>query len=373
MQTEKTYKILADYIKDNIKFFISFIIIYVVMFLMFLLYRLPVTAIMYSAFISMVPLLIIFTIDFFRYKRRYLEILKYLSMPDKMAETLEPGYLTTDKQLVQIIRHMGRRITKEVQKSNKKDRALTDYYTMWVHQIKTPISAARLICQQNSFEEKNDLKQELFKIEKYTDMALGFIRIESMNSDLSLSRHSAHDIVKQAVKNYSTVFIYKKLSLDLEDFDNIIVTDKKWLLFVLEQLLSNALKYTSPVGNPVGNPAGNPVGTPDGSPAENPNGIPDRNSNDINEKDIRIYMDSEDVLYIKDRGIGINKEDLPRIFEKGFTGFNGRVNHSSTGLGLYLCRNILDRLGNKIEIESTPDCGTTIKLYLHRADLKGFD
>lgn len=210
---------------------------------------------------------------------------------------------------------------------------MLDYYVLWAHQIKTPIAAMRILLQSQELTEENEeavktLKMELFKIEQYVEMVLTYLRMESMSSDMVLQWYAADDIVKQAVKKYSQLFIPKKIALRMDMPEEMILTDEKWLAFVVEQILSNALKYTS-------------------------------------EGTVSVYM-KEKELVIEDTGIGIQEEDVPRVFEKGFTGFNGRRDKKSTGIGLYLCKTILDRLGHSIRIESKVGEGTKVFLYLER-------
>jgi len=204
---------------------------------------------------------------------------------------------------------------------------MIDYYTLWAHQIKTPISAMRLLLQTERSTQNSELSTELFKIEQYVDMVLGYLRIESISSDLVLSQYDLSSMVKQAIRKYATIFIGQKITLDFKEMDCLVLTDEKWLVFVLEQILSNALKYTQ-------------SGT------------------------ISIYMEAEKTLVIKDSGIGIASEDLPRVFEKGFTGFNGRMDKKSTGIGLYLCQKILNKLSHKVTISSQIDVGTIVRIDL---------
>lgn len=207
-------------------------------------------------------------------------------------------------------------------------REYEDYYTMWAHQIKTPIAAMRLLLQSGS-SQNPELAAELFRIEEYVGMALGYVRSESMTSDLLLRRISLDAVIRQAVRKYASVFIAQKISLHYENVDVQVVTDEKWLLFVLEQLLSNALKYTK-------------------------------------QGSISIFMlpDTPKTLVIADTGIGIRAEDIPRVFERGYTGYNGREYNQSTGIGLYLCRRIMQKLGHRISIESEAGRGTRVLLDL---------
>ena len=210
---------------------------------------------------------------------------------------------------------------------------LTDYYTMWVHQIKTPISALRLLLQENREENKAELS-ELFKIEQYVEMVLGYLRTEDISADMSFQEYELDSLIKEQIHKYARIFVGKKLTLHYEGVEERVLTDGKWLGFVIGQIFSNALKYTKQGG-------------------------------------ISIYMsrDRAHTLVIEDTGIGIRPEDLPRVFEKGFTGHNGREDNRATGIGLYLCVKIMKKLRHEITIESTPGKGTKIYLFLGRKAL----
>lgn len=211
---------------------------------------------------------------------------------------------------------------------DEKKRDMSDYYTMWTHQIKTPIAALRLLLQ-----EKQPL-EELFKIEQYAEMALHYARLDSLSADLLFKTQDIYEIVKQAVKKYSILFIGSGLSFTMEEFSCHAVSDEKWLSFVVEQILSNALKYTSHGRIRI-------------------YGL-DRQGRETNKE---AYF-----VVIEDSGIGIRKEDLPRIFERGFTGYNGRLYKKSTGIGLYLCKQVFDRLSHTIDIASSVGEGTKVTL-----------
>lgn len=202
---------------------------------------------------------------------------------------------------------------------------LMDYYTLWAHQIKTPIAASSLLVGEIEDKKvKNQLEQELFKIESYVNIVLQYLRLESFHEDLILKKENVEDLVKEIVKKYAIFFIQKGLSLNLHDLDRTIITDKKWFVVILEQVLSNSLKYTSQGG-------------------------------------IEIYF-QEDTLYIKDSGLGIQDADLLRVFERGFSGYNGRLTQQSSGLGLYLSKKIADELGHQISITSQVGQGTTVMI-----------
>ena len=232
--------------------------------------------------------------------------------------------------------------SKEKQESNSKEsrqweelQEKQDFFALWAHQIKTPIAAMRLLLQTENTLQNEELGEQLFKIEQYVEMVLQYLRMDNMNSDLLIRQHSLDKIVKQAVRKYAKSFIRRKISLDYEELGCRVITDEKWLVFVIEQLLSNAIKYTR-------------------------------------SGKISIYMAPrrEKTLVIEDTGIGIQGEDLPRIFEKGYTGYNGRTDKKSTGIGLYLCKSILTKLNHSIWIESEPREGTRVYLDLKSAELQ---
>lgn len=256
---------------------------------------------------------------------------------------------------------------------------MIDYYGMWVHQIKTPISAMHVLIQTlegmqvtaYDSEEIGDtsslsgaehyikgMKLELFKIEQYVEMALTYLRMEDMSSDLSFKLRSLDVMIRQAVRKYSQMFILKKIKLEYAPVETDVLTDEKWLVFVLEQILSNALKYTKNSGE-----RGRiSIYMEDGVYVEQENN-PEINSMNSSEE-------TERCLVVEDNGIGISPEDLPRVFEKGFTGYNGRTDKKSTGIGLYLCKSVMDKLRHEIWIESEVGKGTKVYLSLTRKAMR---
>jgi signal transduction histidine kinase len=200
-----------------------------------------------------------------------------------------------------------------------------EYYTMWVHQIKTPISAMQLAFQTYATTENSKLlQQELFKIEQYVELALQYTKMSNLSTDLVIREYSLEEIVNQSIKKYAQLFIFKKLSVQIEEFHEKVITDSKWLSFILEQILSNAIKYTNQGG-------------------------------------IKISYDNH-TLQIADTGMGIRKEDIERIYEKGYTGYNGRLDKKASGIGLYMTKKVADSLAIRISISSEVGQGTTVEL-----------
>ncbi|AGY37760.1 sensor histidine kinase [Streptococcus ilei] len=209
---------------------------------------------------------------------------------------------------------------------------LMDYYTLWAHQIKTPIAASQLLVQNiEDSDLRKQMEQELFKIDSYANLVLQYLRLESFHDDLVLKRVPLEELVKEVVRKYAIFFIQKGLTVDLHDLDVAVITDRKWLLVIIEQLLSNSLKYTSTGG-------------------------------------IEIFFNDQ-TLYIKDSGIGIKDSDIFRVFERGFSGYNGHLTQQSSGLGLYLTKKIADQLGHQIQMTSQVSQGTTVAIRFEEKKL----
>lgn len=328
-------KILFSYIKKHIFVLVAFSICSLIFAVVFSLYDLPVEAVTYAIQLSFFALVIIAFLRIFSYykKHKELEYLKNVitvSLPKfpEANEKIEHDY----QELLSLLHNSKLSVIYEKDNSFSN---MMDYYTMWVHQIKTPIAAMRLILQSEEKEHNEELLEQLFRTEQYVEMVLQYLRMESDSSDLLIRRYPLDIIVKQAVKKYAKSFIRKKIKLNYDDLNIGVITDEKWLVFVIEQLLSNALKYTY-----------------SGS--------------------ISIYMDEHlpESLVIEDTGIGIQEEDIPRVFEKGFTGYNGRADKKSTGIGLFLCKKILKKLSHTISIESTVGKGTKVKIGLDMMDIE---
>ena len=295
----------------------------------FALYDLPLEAVLYAGVLCLALGLVLFAVGYSRFLRRHRELRQLLRQAGEKALPLPlaRGLLEEDYQA--LLRAVCQDRARLAAENENRLRELTDYYSLWAHQIKTPIAAMDLLLQEDDSPRRGELETELLKIRQYVEMVLSYLRLDSDSTDYVLREYSLDDILRQAVRKFAKMFILKKITLDFQETGKTVLTDEKWLLFVVEQVLSNALKYT---------PAG---GT------------------------IRIYGDGATVV-IADNGIGIREEDQARVFEKGFTGYNGRADKKSTGIGLYLCRQVMDQLNHSITLTSRPGQGTLVRLDLGR-------
>ena len=319
--------VVCAYIKQYIKVLLLFIVFAFVFCIVFSLYNLETEAIYYSIILCAFIGLIYICINFINYYKKHIQLYKLQNEISISLENLPSPKTLIEEDYTNLILTLNKEYKNYISKSDIAKSDMIDYYTMWVHQIKTPISAMKLLIQTSESEISSDLSSELFKIEQYVEMVLSYIRLGSNENDFVIKEYDLDNIVRQAIRKYAPLFIRKKINLDFQPTTYKVLTDEKWLVFVIEQLLSNAIKYT-------------------------------------NKGKISIYPLEDKKLVIEDTGIGISQEDIPRIFDKGFTGYNGRTDKKATGLGLYLCKNILDKLSHKISIESEVGVKTKVILDL---------
>lgn len=314
-----------SYLKDQKRRGVLSLVFFATAFLILYLYRIPLEVLGYMAMTWLVIEGTGLVLQYPKWKEKVeqlqsveaggLFVPEHFPAPDTAVERAYQNALCATEE-------QGKKsLELEIQK--KKD--AFDYYTLWAHQIKTPIAAMRLMLQSDEKISREEMQDALFRIEQYVEMVLQYMRLGDIAKDLVLRKVDLYELTKTAVKKYSASFIRKRIRLEMGEFHTEVLTDEKWSSFVLEQILSNALKYTG------------------------------------KGKTIRIWNEGKKLI-VEDEGIGIAAEDLPRVFEKGFTGYNGREEKRASGIGLYLCREILAKLSHKIEITSSPGKGTKVQI-----------
>lgn len=228
----------------------------------------------------------------------------------------------------QIAEELEQKLVAELEHSRLKKQEMLEDFGIWLHQVKTPVSALDLLIQAQGNDPK--MRAELFKVNEYLQLMLNYLRQQLDNSDLVFEQVALDQVIKEVLKKYALFFAQKGLRVEFVDLDAKVTTDKKWLIFILEQLIFNAIKYTN-------------TGT-------------------------ITFIFNGDHLAIKDTGIGIKAQDIPRVFDKGFTGYNGRQDQRASGLGLYLSQKVATKLGCQLKLTSKVGQGTTVKVYFPKYD-----
>lgn len=319
---------MGKYLKQRRKWLLLLACCVLVFAVSFLLYHLPLAAVLYPSALCAALVLGWFLADYRKQREKKKRLTHLAALPDDLTERLEEAPGSLEEAYETIIRNLSRREQDFRREQQRREADRADYYTTWVHQIKTPIASMYLSLENEDSPLSRSLGEELRRIEQYVQMVLTYQRLDSVDTDYVFRECPMDPLVKGALRKFAAQFIRKGIRLDYTPTQKSVVTDEKWLSFVVEQLLSNALKYT-------------PQGT------------------------VSIYLE-DGSLCIRDTGIGIAPEDLPRIFERGYTGCNGRSDKKASGLGLYLCRRICNNLGHNLTAESTPGVGTLMKLDLNQ-------
>lgn len=298
------------------------------------LYAIPADAALLAAVLSGVFSLSVLTVRFVRWRRVYLQRAQMMQAPallhDALPETDDPS----EAQYQAMLQNLRTLYTEQVNRTERERTDTTDYFTQWVHQIKTPVSVMRMMLQAEDTDEHRALQSELFRVEQYAEMALAYTRLDSSARDLVIQETALDPVIRAAIRKYAPLFIRRKLRIVYDGTTESALTDEKWLQFILEQILSNAVKYT-----------------------------------DTGSVTVTV---TEQTIRIADTGKGIAPEDLPCIFEKGYTGRLGRADKQATGIGLYLCKKAADRLNIRLTAESECGKGSAFTLHLH-ADARQYE
>ncbi len=324
-------KVLTAYIKQHKRTAAFYFIAMAVFFVFLFFYRLPPAAWAYGAVLCLFFGLVLAVPDYLRFRKKHRELRQMGEQQEITGAELLPvpeGFLEQDYQ--DLIARLWEKEKDTQDRQNRRYQDMSDYYTMWAHQVKTPIAALKLSLENEDSTLAREIRGEVVRIDQYVDMAMCYLRLDSETTDYVFEECEMDQILRQAVRKFSSSFIQKKIRLEYEPMDWKVVTDEKWLLFVIEQVLSNSLKYIRSQGK------------------------------------VSIEREKEQILCIRDNGIGIAPEDIPRIFEKGYTGYNGRSDKKASGLGLYLCRRICSNLGYRIWASSSVGEGTAIYIDLKR-------
>ena len=332
-------KFFVEFIKDRIYPVIWGCAVICVCWLIFWLHNVPAESIVYSILLCVAVGCFVLTFDFIREYRRHRARLRSIRSASYERTDLIDEYGVAATDYADLVQALWKRIEELEDQRFTERREAKDYYTTWVHQIKTPLAVMQMLVKSEDTEQSRAIAAELFRTESYVDMALGYIRLGSDASDLAVRECDLDELVRASIRRFAPQFIARKLAFSYEPSKVTVVTDDKWFTFLLEQLLSNAVKYTYEGG-------------------------------------VTVTLTEDAKVIVRDTGIGIAPEDVPRIFEKGFTGFNGRLVSAggtdggrATGLGLCLCKRVAHKLNIGLSVESEVGKGTAFTIDMRKEEV----
>lgn len=318
-------ELLFRYCKEHKKLIISYMIGFGILFFIFSLYDNEIEGVLYGMSLTFLFLILVGGYDFIQYKKKHDALQNYREEIRYSMEHFIKDSTLIGQDYQQLLHLLQEEKQEQIAKYEREKKELEDYFSLWIHQMKLPIASVKLLTDTEEVLNKKLVKAELFRIEQYSEMALAYIRMNSVVTDYVIREYDLDSMIRQAIRRFASEFIRKKIKMEFEETNQKLITDEKWFVFVLEQLLSNALKYTK-------------------------------------EGSIHIYLQEENVLVIEDTGIGMEESDCYRVFEKGYTGFNGRYDKKASGIGLYLCKTIMEKLNHNIWITSKKGIGTKVML-----------
>ncbi len=324
---------IKEYLNDRTVFLLINFILFIIICGIMLLINMNIQIILLVFCIWFFPILIYITIEFIKQKILYNELNSIMDNLDKkylLPEIMKEPENVEGKLLYDLLRQANKDMHEHVKSYRDRENDYREYIETWVHEIKTPIASTRLIIENNQNDITRNIKDEIRIIEEYIEQVLYYSRSNNVSKDYLIKEVSLTDLVKSVIRRNSRDFIRKGITIDLETVEGTVYSDAKWLEFILNQLIGNAIKYNR---------------ERDGRITINTI----RNENNI-------------VLTIEDNGIGIIDKDINRVFEKGFTGENGRKFGASTGIGLYLCKKLAEQLGLGLLLTSKSEEGTKVSI-----------
>ncbi|MGG7058790.1 sensor histidine kinase [Clostridium tertium] len=326
---------LIDFFKERILFIIISLIISIFTSILLSTLKVDFYAIIFVFIINFIGILIYHIYDYFNRKKYYDELINNLEALDKkylISDIIDEGSFLEGKILYYIINETTKSMKDDISDLRINNKEYREYIELWVHEVKTPIASSKLLIENNKSELTKSIGEEISKVETYIEQALFYARSNTLEKDYIIKEIDLKSVVNKVIRRNSKVLIEKKIKIEILDIEKMVYTDSKWLEFIINQIVSNSIKYID---------------------------------NNKLENIIKFYtknIEENIVLYIKDTGIGMNERDVVKAFEKGYTGENGRRFGKSTGIGLYLCKKLTQKLGLGIGLESEINKGTQIAI-----------
>lgn len=335
---------LLDYLKNQLVFLLINLILYMLIVILMIIVRGSPIIILLLGGIWFIPVLSLMLIEYLKHRRYFNELEQTLQDLDQkylIADVIEEPDFIEGQVYHDLLHEITKAMHERVNYYRDLETEYREYIETWVHEIKTPIASAKLLLENNHSEVSRKLEFEVNKVEAFIDQVLYYARSQEVSKDYAINEFLLKEVVLQSIRENSRYFIYRKVAIELEEIEGTVFSDRKWVAFILNQILTNAIKYSKQDGGRVW---------------------------------IKSILNQQNIiLIIQDNGVGINEKDIVRVFEKGFTGENGRIFGKSTGMGLYLCQKLCQKLGMAIELESKPQVGTTVKLIFPRTQWNIFE
>ena len=334
-----------DYIKEKMVLIIGTILALVSVEILLLAYNISILIRVYCAFIIIFILVLAILIEYKKKKDYYNELIKNMEdLKEKylISEIIKTPNFIEGKILKDILQDTGKSMLENVNYYKNIQEDYKEYIELWIHEVKIPIATSKMIIENNKNEVTKSIDEELDKVENYTEQALFYARSNAVEKDYIINKTNLKEIVNGAILKNKTTLLNEKVSIELSNLkDEEVYKDSKWAVFIINQIIQNAIKYSKKENKKI--------------------------EISSQEKNDRV------ILYIKDNGIGIKKGEITRVFERGFTGENGRIiGQKSTGIGLYLCKKLCDRLGLGIELNSEKDKGTEVRIIFPKNSYTNF-
>ena len=324
-----------SYLRRKCAYVLAIVIFAAIFAVVFYLYDIKgaAEATLYASALCLFVLGVFALCGYFSWRRRLLTIRDLQKNAALRLHELPPPRDALEEAYQALIRSLADENAAISRKRDAEYDDLSAYYALWTHQIKSPLAALSLMLTGDD-EKTRAIAAQTFRIEQYVEMAMAYLRTDSHSTDFVIRRVDLESCVRASVKKYAPLFLRSRVAVRVEGETALVLSDEKWLCFMIEQILSNAIKYTNPGGC------------------------------------VTIAMRRESVS-IADNGVGIAPQDLPRVFDRGFTGENGRLDKRATGVGLYLVSRTARRLGHRVSIESASGVGTTVTIDLKSDPIAG--
>lgn len=323
-----------EYLKDKIIYISLLVFAVITIEILLIPYDMQIFIKIYVAVAIIAAFLIGFLVEYYSKKNYYDTVksrIRELQEEYLIMEVLPKADFTEANILEDAIRDIGKSMLENVNKYKYLQEDYKDFIELWIHEIKIPIATSKMIVENNKNEITASINEELDKIDNYTEQALFYARSNTVEKDYIVRKIQLKEIVNASILKNKAQLIQNKISIDTKNLDETVCTDSKWCIFIINQIIQNSIKYS-------------------------------KNA----DRQIEIYGERKKeniILYIKDNGIGIKESEITRVFEKGFTGENGRITgKKSAGIGLYLCKKLCDKLCIGLELNSKKDEGTEVKL-----------